>query len=153
MIPAIERLCMRCKDQSYNFNLKSHALLLLKQLQKYVPGMELSDGNEQDPKAFNNLSIHENDEDEDDEDGPIVLSTDEINASLERSSNAKTFRSPINDEKTIHASKYPFLFASMVENEDILMTCARILDEKPDVTSVREAAAYLEEVESSAAVG
>ena len=80
MIPAIERLCKQCKDQSYNFNLKSHALDLLKQLQKHVPGMEIPDENEQDARELNNLSLNDNDEDEDDEEGPIVLSMDEINA-------------------------------------------------------------------------
>jgi len=62
-------------------------------------------------------------------------------------------------------TKYPFLFAAMEGarmtmtssssssapwqcKEDTIMTCARILEEQKDVTLVREAAAYLEEVEA-----
>ena len=42
---------------------------------------------------------------------------------------------------------YPLLVASIMPQEDILMTCARALDDARDVSLVREAAAYLEEVE------
>jgi hypothetical protein len=103
-------------------------------------------------------------EDDSDEDGPIVVPMDEITASMERSSrlgqtiNASaataTATSTLMDYKSDkqhnkqHSLKYPFLFASMRDGEDIIMTCARILDEKQDVTAVREAAAYLEEVEA-----
>lgn len=69
-------------------------------------------------------------------------------------------------DMNMHArTKYPFLFAAMEGarmtmtssssssaswqcKEDTLMTCARILEEQKDVTLVREAAAYLEEVEA-----
>jgi hypothetical protein len=44
--------------------------------------------------------------------------------------------------------KYPILAAAVLETEDILMTCARALDEAKDVSLVREAAAYLEQVEA-----
>jgi A1 cistron-splicing factor AAR2 len=44
--------------------------------------------------------------------------------------------------------QYPFLFAAISNDEDIVMACARILDEQRDVTLVREAAAYLEDVEA-----
>ncbi len=145
MIPAIKRLCLQCKDQSYNFILKSLAIEILKQLQKHVPDIDISGDDEQNINELNHLALNQEGDDEDDEDGPVVVSIDEVTASLERSSNTKSY------DKSIYASKYPFLFASMVDNEDILMTCSRILDEKPDVTSVREAAAYLEEVESFSA--
>jgi hypothetical protein len=36
----------------------------------------------------------------------------------------------------------------MSQQEDVVMCAARILDEKKDVSLVREAAAYLEEVEA-----
>jgi len=36
----------------------------------------------------------------------------------------------------------------MAIGEDILMTCARILDEEKDILLVREAASFLQEVEA-----
>ena len=47
--------------------------------------------------------------------------------------------------------RYPLLFAAMDSTsfrEDVLMTCARALDVANDASLVREAAAYLEEVET-----
>ena len=43
--------------------------------------------------------------------------------------------------------RYPILSAAIMPTEDIVMTCARALDEQNDVSLVREAAAYLEEIE------
>ena len=40
------------------------------------------------------------------------------------------------------------LYAAMTEGEDEVMACARILDLRQDVSLVREAAAYLEQVEA-----
>ncbi len=152
LIPAVQRLCIQCKDQSYNYSLKSHALELLKQLQSRIPDIDISKGNYQPINGVNHMSLREDDDLDDGEDGPVVIPIDEINASLERSSTigqSKIRLGDIDRVKSMYASKYPFLFASMMDDEDIIMTCARILDEKPDVTSVREAAAYLEEVENS----
>ena len=47
-----------------------------------------------------------------------------------------------------HRTRYPLLFAAMQPHEDILMVCARALDTQTDVSLVREAAKYLEEVEA-----
>ena len=44
--------------------------------------------------------------------------------------------------------KFPLLYAAILPHEDITMLCARVLDEQTDVSLVREAASYLEEVES-----
>jgi len=86
--------------------------------------------------------------DDDDEDGPVVVSSEDIEASMARSSTID----PGTTKESMEASnqlrrEYPFLAAAMMPSEDVLMTCARVLDEKKDVTLVREAAAYLEEVE------
>jgi A1 cistron-splicing factor AAR2 len=84
-------------------------------------------------------------EDDDDEDAPVIVGTEEIQASLARSSNFTTSSRP---PLLLEIQKaYPLLFAAMMPQEDILMTCARALDEKSDVSLVREAAAYLEQVE------
>lgn len=90
----------------------------------------------------------------DDEDGPVIVATEDIQASLARSS-ATSFRQQQQQQQQ-HAKSdipmevkkaYPLLVASIMPQEDILMTCARALDDARDVSLVREAAAYLEEVE------
>lgn len=45
-------------------------------------------------------------------------------------------------------SLYPLLFAATLEHEDVLMACARILDESVDASLLREVTAYLENVEA-----
>jgi len=110
------------------------------------------------------------DEDED-EDGPVIVPFDEVEASIARSSPSQSNtlhaitrmdvdgpttnrkKSPATDEseRERHGDQYPLLFAAQTtveDHSDILMTCARILDERTDVSLVREAAAYLEEVEA-----
>lgn len=92
-------------------------------------------------------------EDEDDEDGPVVVPMEEVQASIERSAAIRLRALPTtqNESSSIldnHKQKYPFLFSAVSDGEDVLMACARILDEQGDVTLVREAAAYLEEVEA-----
>lgn len=79
-----------------------------------------------------------------DEDKPVIVSTEDVQASLARSS--ATFQEKVDIPMEIKRA-YPLLVASIMPQEDILMTCARVLDEKKDVSLVREAAAYLEEVE------
>lgn len=85
---------------------------------------------------------------EDDEDGPIVLSTEDFEAALARSSSTNNSSADSSIPMDIRQA-YPLLVAATMhhQQEDILMACARILDEKTDVSLVREAAAYLEEVE------
>ena len=90
--------------------------------------------------------------DDDDEDGPVMVSSEEIEASMARSSsvgigiNAGTNDSSFEIQKLTR--DYPLLAAAIMPSEDVIMTCARALDEKTDVSLVREAAAYLEEVEN-----
>ena len=109
----------------------------------------------------------ENSSDEDDEDGPVIVPFDDVEASYARSEENRKFlmhhRSPPMDGDNLdpqnldnrnidllqqYRKSYPLLFASVMDREDVLMACARILDEKNDVSLVREAAAYLEEVEA-----
>jgi A1 cistron-splicing factor AAR2 len=87
---------------------------------------------------------------ESDDDAPIVVSLEEVEASLERSAELRTSFRHFSSYSPSLRRKYPLLFAAMDSNtqEDVLMTCARILDEKTDVSLVREAAAYLEQVEA-----
>lgn len=88
------------------------------------------------------------DMDTDDEDEkPVLITNEEIEASVARSSQTATEgRTYVKDEYPIALrKKYPILFAAKMEHEDILMTCARALDEKSDVSLVREAGDYLVE--------
>jgi len=90
-------------------------------------------------------------EDDDDEDAPVVVSSEEIEASVTRSSypsdNSKSSMVPEKYPPSMRR-KYPMLFAAKMEHEDIMMTCARALDEASDVSLVREAGTFLvEEVE------
>ena len=81
----------------------------------------------------------------DDDDPPVVVDQSDIDASMSRSIAGASLR-PL--EIPIHVRRsYPLLVASMAPNEDIVMTCARILGDALDVSLVREAAAYLEAVE------
>jgi len=85
------------------------------------------------------------------DDGPVVLSLEEVEASQERSSNSVILKKSslyCGEEKHLYSESYPCLFAAILQGEDVLMTCARILDEKADVTLVREAADYLKNVEA-----
>lgn len=86
-------------------------------------------------------------EDSDDDDAPVVVAAEEVQASLDRSSvvgkDART-DIPIRIQNT-----YPLLVAAIMPHEDILMTCARALDEQKDVSLVRQAASYLEQVEQN----
>ena len=86
------------------------------------------------------------DYDDDDDDGPVVVSSEEIEASMARSSSSY-MGSSFSAGKQQLTNDYPLLAAAIMPSEDVLMTCARALDEKTDVSLVREAAAYLEEVE------
>jgi hypothetical protein len=82
--------------------------------------------------------------DDDVDDAPVVVSLDDMEASM-----ARQTLFPVKQEyPDAHKRVYPLLFASMQLHEDIVMTCARVLDEKVDVSVVREAAAYLEQVEA-----
>ncbi len=97
----------------------------------------------------NNHNSYWNLEEEDDEDGPVVVSSEEIEASMARSAAGVSTASTTNDLqiKQQLQKDYPLLAAAIMPSEDVLMTCARALDEKTDVSLVREAAAYLENVE------
>ena len=89
----------------------------------------------------------------DDGGGPVVVAEADVEASLERSAAAATQASASAthivsvEEDRMNREKYPLIFAAMSPQEDILMCCARVLDGN-DVSLVREAAAYLEAVES-----
>ena len=98
------------------------------------------------PVVFAQLctQLHEDMSDDDEDDRPVVLSEAEYAQSLDRF--AKDPVMAVDDSDLRH--RYPILAAAKQPHEDVLMTCARALDEKVDVSLVREAADYLEQVEA-----
>ncbi len=101
-------------------------------------------------KEVDDRNVYNDVDDENDDNGPVVVPMEEVQASLDRAITSLPV-SNILDYKTHREEKerFPFLFAAVSSDEDIMMTCARILDEQRDVTLVREAAAYLEEIEAN----
>lgn len=98
------------------------------------------------------MDVVDDDDEDDDDDRPVVVPNEEVEASLSRlSQQSPSFgrKSQLKEEYPIAIQKkYPILFAAKMQHEDILMTCARALDEQSDVSLVREAGTYLvEEVE------
>lgn len=91
---------------------------------------------------------------EEDENMPVVVSNEEIEASLARSSLSSPLKAhkPSEQLPLSLQRKYPILFAAKMDHEDILMTCARALDDATDASLVREAGTYLvDEVEPNTA--
>ena len=105
---------------------------------------------------------HSGDEFNDDDDGdlPVIINVEEIEESLTRSqkymnelnqfshvTSEATARDKIDREMLLQS--YPLLLAAMDSSsgkEDIMMTCARVLYDAVDVSVVREATAYLENI-------
>lgn len=83
-------------------------------------------------------------DDDDDSDGPVIVGVEEFQASMARTSEQIASLPRLSDDVR---RNYPLLVAAIQPHEDILMTCARALDAKVDVSLVREAAAYLEDIE------
>ncbi|KAL7544478.1 hypothetical protein ACHAWF_007861 [Thalassiosira exigua] len=115
------------------------------------------DGDEQERiKDYNPCWMRDmEDGSSDEEDGPVVVPLDEVEASAKRASVKLACTSKRRDQLQSEPNKqrgyredYPLLYAAMGDDEDEVMTCARILDEAKDASLVREAAAYLEEVEA-----
>jgi AAR2 protein len=94
---------------------------------------------------------------DDDSDALVVVALEEVEESLARSRLLFTETLSLGSTGVLEHSRewlrdrYPFLLAAMDSSsykEDIVMTCARVLYDASDVSLVREAAAYLEEVEA-----
>lgn len=96
-------------------------------------------------------------EDDLSEEGPTIVSMDEVNASLHRSILQTRYKShrqvdDANSQVNVEMKeRFPLLVAAMdpYGTEDLVMVCARVVDQAVDVSLVREAAAYLEQVEAT----
>jgi A1 cistron-splicing factor AAR2 len=108
-------------------------------------GVEVTMGNDSDDEWG----------EDDDEAGPAVVASDDVDASLARiaAESVSSATHGSHRRRTIEYSdelrgRYPLLFAAMLPTEDVVMTCARALDDANDVSLVREASDYLKQVEA-----
>lgn len=136
LIHAMRRLCQNCstcaQEQS---SLNTCSQNLMNQIDKIFG---------YDTVYLQNDLDSNDDSDNDEEDSPIIVPLEEI----EEAMNRPTTNYQVTPDTSKYVQNYPFLFASLCPGEDVLMACARILDERNDVTLVREAAHYLDNVES-----
>ena len=148
LVPALKKLC-HTTAQIYDTDIQAARTNLCRILEnRFRDAFHSIDGNPRGPAPGSSMQIDE--EDEDDENKPVVVSNEEVEASA-----ARSIQSPFKSSSTTTEQfppsvrgKYPVLFAAKLENEDILMTCARALDDATDVSLVREAGTFLvEEVE------
>ena len=89
---------------------------------------------------------YDDDDDDDDADAPTVVSIESVDAAMNRNAALPPNLASASIPEEIRKA-YPILAAAVQPQEDIVMTCARALDEANDVSLVREAAEYLEQVE------
>lgn len=169
-VPAIKRLCFTCSqipDEHVMNSLSSLTVILSSRFPSIVESMEghlerpgTSVQEEQERSGEDELYqtiLVEMDEEEhvadmrdgnDDDNGPVIVPSDEVGASMARSEETSRSIVPSVEYPDQDRESYRFLFAAKLDHEDILMACARVLDAANDVSLVREAAAYLEEVEA-----
>jgi A1 cistron-splicing factor AAR2 len=163
-VPAVKRLCITCSqvpNERLRKSLSSLTVILSSRFSSIVE--EQLDGNgserrvEEESREKENRGIvdtevedHVTDmrEESDDDGGPVIVPNDEVEASLARLEKSPRSCAPLVEYSDQDRGAYPFLFAAKLQHEDVLMTCARVLDDANDVSLVREAAAYLEEVEA-----
>ena len=142
-MPALLQLCQTTAEVDDD-TLQSQRIHLCQILQQRFPTTFDGSVMETKDEDLSTMQVDNHDSDE-----PVVVPHEQVQASLERSSNP-TPSKPVPPQyypKSLQ-DKYPILFAAKMDHEDILMTCARALDAATDVSLVREASEYLvEEVE------
>lgn len=173
LIHALERLCWACDDliegvetnddlksastklkcmlrDRFHFNLStSPSRSRINDAEMEIEEFMLSNNFENKQNRDSIEQEYEDDDDGEEEDGPVIVPYDQIESSLLRSAALTKIPTRLETiEQSNHRQNYPLLFAAMSQQEDVVMCAARILDEKKDVSLVREAAAYLEEVEA-----
>jgi A1 cistron-splicing factor AAR2 len=142
-VPAVNRLVRSMRKASTPL-LREAAGELKGSVTKLLPEMNEYEQNE--PQLDEQAMVDAECIEDGDDDAPVVVSAEDYESSLARANKA-----PIGQRKAYSAdlkNRYPLLFAAVQSHEDVLMTCARVLDEKVDVSVVREAADYLEQVEA-----
>jgi A1 cistron-splicing factor AAR2 len=163
-VPAIKRLCITCSQIPNDRLMKSLSTLTVilssrfpsiveEQLDRDVSERRLEEKrHRKEDKRLVDMDVEDHvadvSEESDDDGGPVIVPSDEVEASLARLEETPRSCVPSLEYSEQDRATYPFLFAAKLEHEDVLMTCARGLDDANDVSLVREAAAYLEQVEA-----
>jgi hypothetical protein len=169
-VPAIKRLCFTCSQIPDERVMNSLSLLsvilssrfpsIFESIERYSERHGTSLQVEQERSGEDELyqtTLVELEEEEhvadmgdesDDDNGPVIVPSDDVAASMARLKETSRSIFPSIEYSKKDRETYRFLFAAKLDHEDILMTCARILDDANDVSLVREASAYLEEVEA-----
>lgn len=152
LVPAMHRLIStlsRIDDEDLKFSLTQLTTLVKDRFPNSFGNLAAA-GNDAGEEAEDPMHV-DSDDDDDDDDGPVVVSNEEVEASFARSSKfSQQMASPVTDSAYPESirQQYPLLFAAVMPHEDVLMTCARALDNATDVSLVREAAAFLEQIET-----
>jgi hypothetical protein len=150
LVPSMHRLIStlsRIDDEDLTFSLTQLVTLLKDRFPNSFSDLE-SAGDDTEKEGKDPMNVDS--DDDDDEDGPVVVSNEDVEASFARSSEiSQQMATPVTDPAYPESvrQQYPLLFAAVMPHEDVLMTCARALDNASDVSLVREAAAFLEQVE------
>lgn len=149
LVPALKKLCRTTAQIYDDEGMQAARTTLCRILENRFPNAFKSiDGNPRGPAPGSSMQI---DEEDDDENRPVVVSNEEVEASAARLSQTPSKSGPTSTTDQYPPSvrsRYLVLFAAKLEHEDILMTCARALDDATDVSLVREAGTFLvEEVE------
>ena len=161
LVPALQRLlhaATKCQVERTDFGLALDRLqtLLGDKFPDYFADND-DEGQEKESSKMETERINGIEypfEDAEDEDTPVVVPFEEVHASMARVSEMAGRRGVAKEEQQYDPSirkQYPLLFAAMDSTsaqEDVVMTCARALYDANDVSLVREAAAYLAEVEA-----
>mmetsp|Transcript_5803 Transcript_5803/g.8211 ORF Transcript_5803/g.8211 Transcript_5803/m.8211 type:complete len:267 (+) Transcript_5803:712-1512(+) len=120
------------------------------EIEEDCPPIVYEGNNTTDSSEQNHDLMEQEYDDDDDDDGPVIVPYEEFESSLSRSAALlNTTHKQVDEvEEAKHRQDYPLLYAAMSPQEDVVMCAARVLDEQRDVSLVREAAAYLEQVEA-----
>lgn len=156
---ALQRLVQTWKKQGLDSNNDEEALQHLSNLiqDRLCPRIQSvhNDDDDGDDDFDDNAKEVDHDSDGDDIDdddgseGPMIVDTDDYEAALQRNQQSNRAFSTSSIYYTPEIAKnYPILWAAKQDHEDLVMTCARALEEANDVSLVRQAADYLQQVEA-----
>jgi AAR2 protein len=157
LLPCLQRLCQSTASIR-DANLQAARTQFCRILENRFPTIRNNVNDimvQQEPFMNDDEEDDNMDSDEGEEDSPVMVSLEDYEASLARTSSLPLSNCkdpPIGVSIPLDIQlQYPILFAAQQDHEDILMTCARALHDKNDVSLVREAADFLiQQVEPSA---
>jgi A1 cistron-splicing factor AAR2 len=150
---ALKRLVQTCRRQGDNEDMLQRLSSLIEdRLCARIQSVDEDDEEEGRVSEEEGDDYSNAGESDDDSEGPMIVEMDDYEAALQRNqaTNPATVSHSVPYAPAI-ATNYPILWAAKQEHEDLVMTCARALEEANDVSLVRQAADYLEQVEAKSA--